>query len=416
MKLLDLQIENYKTIEAMYLHLDGKSVRVAGTTGQGKTTAMSALWEIMETVGDPIRHAGKAPGAVAKLRLLIGNDQKRVIAERTYTAGDTKITITSEDKKTKISAKEFRSWVSSLAVNPHQIMAMGPKDQTETLLRAAEVPEGVDLVAIDAARLVAHNEREDAKKDRTRLQAAHGIRPREVQPVKTQEILDELDRRRSEATSSTQERERLAAEIARTETEHADLLRKVAECATRLDNTQTELQDLDVWVSTNVDLDRIAKLSNDLARADEINEEAKVFTAWQETEKALTEAEAKVTAADTTVKDLDAQKRAAVESIKWPLPGLSVVDAVIHYKGIPLAQAGESEKLLVCGALAAHEIGNSVLRVVRIDGVESMSAEDFAALSEIFEEKGIQVLSTRVTRGDLEDGEILIHEGRVVPT
>ena len=67
----------------------------------------------------------------------------------------------------------------------------------------------------------------------------------------------------------------------------------------------------------------------------------------------------------------------------------------------------------MCGALAADQIGQAVVRVVRLDGVESMSAEDFAQLETLFRERGIQVLSSRVSRGDLEDGEILIHEGKV---
>jgi len=381
MKLLSLEIVNYKTIEALYLHLDGKSTKVAGTTGQGKTTAMSALWEIMETVGDPIRHAGKGPGAVAKLRIHIGNDQKRFIAERSYTAGDTKISITSEDKKTKISVKEFRSWVSSLAVNPHQIMAMGPKDQTETLLRAAEVPDGLDLDELDRQREAAVQTREDAKKDKARLEAAHGIRPRDEVAVDALALINELDTRRSEATSSANELDRLAKAIEAAEELHADLLRRVKEADKNLESLRFQRDEVATWTAENVDPEKIAKLETDLARVEEINREAVALAKWEERNAELDRLTAVVAAEDQKVKDLDATRRAAVESIKWPLPGLSVVAGVIHYKGVPLAQAGESEKMLVCGALAAHEIATSPLRVVRIDGVESMSADDFEALS-----------------------------------
>lgn len=414
MKILEIDIRNYKKIEVLNLELDGKSVKVAGTTGQGKTTAISTLWDIMETVGDPIRHDGKGPGATAKIRIVVGDESKRFVAERVYTAGDTKILIHPEgDKKAKISAKEFKSWVSSLAVNPHQILSMGPKDQTDALLRAATVPDGVDLQDIDTRREAAVVKRETAISRKSTLEGRLGIKPRKVERVKTQEVLDELTTRREDASRAAQERERLTALVASTVREHDELSRKLAECRERLERSKTELQELEGWVSEYIDQTKIDKLAGDLARSEEINREAQIWEAWEKDNAELEAVSAEVTEARALVSSIDAEKKAAVESIVWPVAGVSVADGAILYKGVPLVQCGESEKLLVCGALAAHEISQAKLRVVRLDGVESMSSEDFHALEAIFEEKDIQVLSSRVTRGDLEDGEILIHEGTV---
>lgn len=413
MKILEIHIQNYKKIEVLHLILDGKSLKVAGTTGQGKTTAISALWDVLETVGDPIRNAGKGPGAKASVSVVVGEPGNRFVAERTYKAGETKITIQSEDKKKKVTARDFQTWVSSLAVNPHKIMNMKPQEQTATLLRAAEVPEGVDLDQIDADRATAHQAREDARKDKTRLSEEIGIKPREVQPLDIQATLDELTQRQTEGAAAVQELERLDAGILAAKEVHADLLRRVAEACARVDALQEEREPVAEWIRENVDPGREDELRKDLARAQEINAEAQLWTTWQERAARLEEASLRFTENDLAVKACEAAKRAAVEAIQWPIAGLSVVDGVIYFRGVPLDQAGESEKLLVCGALAAHEIGKAPLRVVRLDGVEAMSAEDFQTLEAIFEEKDIQVLSSRVTRGDLEDGEICIHEGTV---
>ena len=413
MKLLEVHILNYKKIEVLHLVMDGKSTRVAGTTGQGKTTAMSALWEVMNTVGDPIRNEGKGPGAKASVRVVVGEPGARFVAERTYSGGETKITIQSEDKKKKITAREFASWVSSLAVNPHQIISMKPQDQTAALLRAAEVPEGVDLDQIDTDRAVAHERREDARKEKSRLSEEIGIKPREVQPLDIQATLDELTQRRTDRSGAVQELERLDQAIQTAQATHADLLRKVAEACAHLEALQDERAPVEEWIRDNVNEAREATLQADLARAQEINLEAQAFALWAERAARLEEASLRFTENDQAVKACEAAKKAAVEAIQWPVPGLSVVEGVIHFRGVPLVQCGTSEQILVCGALAAHEIGKSPLRVVRLDGVESMSAEDFHALEAIFEERDIQVLSTRVTRGDLEDGEICIHEGTI---
>ena len=413
MKILSLEATNYKALKAFHLILDGRNLKVAGTTGQGKTTGISLLWEIMETVGDPIHAAGKEPGAKAMLRVVFGESGRRYIAERKYTAGGTEIKIRSEDGKSTVSAKEFRSWVSSLAVNPHRIMDQGPQERTATLLRAAKVPDGVDLDAIDTARAAAHERREDARKDKARLSASVGIRPREVQRVDvraSQERLLELrtDKAQGEASLQAAEREltTLDRDLVEARARVEALEARRVEAVARRDET-TE------WLRENILPDELARLEDEVQRAEEINREADAWTEWQRKDQELQAAESRFTTAEQEVRACEAQKREALEAIVWPLPGLEVRDGEIFYKGVPLVQAGESEKLLVCGSLAAHEIAQAPLRVVRLDGIESMSSADFAQLEALFEEHDIQVLASRVTRGDLEEGELLIHEGKV---
>lgn len=416
MKILSIEISNYKKIEALLLELDGQSLKVAGTTGQGKTTAISTLWDILETVGDPINHGKKEPGAKALLRLVLGEpgSEKRVIAERSYSAGGTtSISIKSEDGKDKISAKEFKSWVSSLAVNPHRIMDMGPKEQTETLLRAAQVPEGVDLDKLDRDREAAHADREEARKDVARLKSSLGIKPRKVEPVEIQETLAKLQEAQADQANASAQDSRLVSQLESVDKDIADLEARLLAAKDRRAQLEHELGELRAWCSENIRPGDISSLQEKLARAQEINEEARKYSDWVKENAKLEKAQADFTAHDSKVREIDEKKRAAVDSIVWPLPGLSVVAGVIHFRGVPLNQCGNSEQLLVCGALAAYEISKATLKVVRFDGVESMSAEDFQVLETIFEEKGIQVLSSRVTRGDLEDGEILIHEGKV---
>lgn len=416
MKILSIEISNYKKIEALLLELDGKHLRVAGTTGQGKTTAISTLWDILETVGDPINHGKKEPGAKALLRLVLGEpgSEKRVIAERTYSAGGTtSISIKSEDGKDKISAKEFKSWVSSLAVNPHRIMDMGPKEQTETLLRAAKIPKGVNLAQLDQERETAHASREEARKEVARLKSSIGIKPRKVEPVEIKATLDRLQEAQADQAQASAQDSRLAFQLESLDKDIADLEARLLAAKDRRANVEHELTELRKWASENIRPGEISELQEKLARAEEINAEAQKYETWKTENAKLEKSQADFTLHDIKVREVDEKKRAAVESIVWPVPGLSVQDGLIHFRGVPLCQCGNSEQILVCGALAAYEISKATLKVVRFDGVESMSAEDFQVLETLFEEKGIQVLSSRVTRGDLEDGEILIHEGKV---
>lgn len=413
MKILSIDVTNFKKVEVLHLELDGKNLKVAGTTGQGKTTAISTLWDILETVGDPIRHESDRPGVKASVRLVIGDRSERFVAERTYTKGTTKVSIKSEDGKTTISAKEFRSWVSSLAMNPHQILTLKPQDQTAALLKAAKVPEGVDLEKLDSTKAEAHEKREEARKEVTRLGAEVGIRPRQVERVDLRATLDRLQELKGDQTTATASRDGRARELAQVDQEILDMEARLEAMRARRVQVAALLQELEDWIRDNVDPEEITRLENDLARAEEINQEAQIWEDWSRSNARLEQARATFAAQDVAVKACEEAKRKAVEGIVWPLASLSVEDGEIRFHGVPLTQCGNSEQLLVCGALAAHQIAQSRIRVVRLDGVESMSAEDFSALEKIFQEHDVQVLSSRVTRGDLEDGELLIHEGSV---
>ena len=413
MKILSVDVTNYKKLEVLHLDLDGKNLRVAGTTGQGKTTAISTLWDILETVGDPIRHESDRPGVKASVRLVIGDRAERFVAERTYTKGTTKVSVKSEDGKTTISAKEFRTWVSSLAKNPHKLLELGPQDQTAALLKAAKVPDGVDLDQIDRRRADAHEKREDARKDVTRLGAEVGIRPREVERVDLQATLDRLQELKSDQATATASRDSRARELALVDQEIVDLEARLVAARSHRDQVAALHQELEAWILENVHPEEIQKLETDLARAGEINQEAQAFETWTRDNARLEQARATFATQDAAVKACEEEKRKSLEAISWPIAGLSIEDGEIRFRGVPLVQCGNSEQLLVCGALAAHQIAQSRIRVVRLDGVESMSAEDFSALEQIFQEHDVQVLASRVTRGDLEDGELLIHEGQV---
>lgn len=415
MKILSIEVVNYKKIEALYLEPNGQALKVAGTTGQGKTTAISALWEAMETVGDPIRHQGNEPGATAALRLILGGDSDgKFLAERTYTAGGTKIVIRSEDGKKKITAKEFKSWVSSLAANPHKIMDMGPQEQTAALLRAAVMPKGFDLSATDVARAAAHEAREDARKDVTRLGQEVGIRPREVARVDTKKTLSLLQEMTSDKATAEASESSRAAQLRNMDQEIADTRARLAALEKDREVVRDIRQELVDWIAENVHPEKIVELQTQLERAEETNLEAQEYETWVEKNEKLETAKAVFHAKDQEVKALEEQKRDALSKVKWPINGLSIDNGEISYRGTPLSQCGTSERILVCGALAANEIEKSRLRVVRLDGIESMSSEDFATLEKLFEDRDIQVLASRVTRGDLEDGELLIHDGNVV--
>ena len=52
--------------------------------------------------------------------------------------------------------------------------------------------------------------------------------------------------------------------------------------------------------------------------------------------------------------------------------------------------------MLVSAVLVGHAVAKSPVKVVRMDGIESMSKTDFQTMVEVFDKLGVQVLASKV--------------------
>lgn len=395
---LALDFENYRKLKALHLGLSyGQPLQVVGPTGQGKTTAVSALWEVLEVVGDPINHGAKK----GSLRIKLGTpDGPLVTVERKYTASGAELSIKDENGD-KVNARDFASWFCSLAVNPHKIMEMKPAERLATLLGAVQLPAGVSLEHLDQQRAAAAEARLMYGRDLDRAKAVLPLEPPKREAVDIVALSGQV-RTMQEHNSSVEEGGRRLND---TKTQISTLEAELAE----LRKTETALQ---LWLAANPPKDMDA-LDTQLQHAQQLNQEAAAWQNWNEKAQAVDGLNKNWDAADAAVKYWDEQRRLTLEAAAWPLPGLTIEDGTIHYRGTPLEGLGTSEQMLICGAISAAAICQKPLRVVRLDGVESMSAADFAALAEIYQRHGIQVFASRVSRGDVEPGEIIIVDGSV---
>jgi ABC-type cobalamin/Fe3+-siderophores transport system ATPase subunit len=177
--ILLLEIINNRAIKAFKARLNGHHLEVAGKTGTGKTTAVSALWEIMDPGNDRIMHGETK----SSLKVILSDGESQIHASRDYTPSGSIIKVTKVSKDMEmipISAKDFKGMISSLSSNPHEIKVMKDKDRVKLLLESAGIPmesyEAFDA-AISAAAL-ALGEAQSQKKS-----SAPGDEPPIVEPV-----------------------------------------------------------------------------------------------------------------------------------------------------------------------------------------------------------------------------------------
>lgn len=398
-----LEIKNNKQIEAFYVKLDGKNLHISGDTGQGKTTAISGLWDVFEKKSDQLTH-GKEKGFV---RITLGDGEKTIIAERRFTKKTNLVRITYENGE-RITAQDFTKMISKLSVNPHRIMDLKPQARINMLLESADLG-GLDLTSMNS--MITKLEETRLTQHREAVYAEPGEKPEKSEMVNISELVEKkvaLEAGKTSYKTHVTEVENLESGLKRLESSLKEVENRIKDIKSKLKANQTYLDD----PKNKQDQAEIDKTNRLIIEAQSINQKAADYERWEQQNKKHENA---VKAHEETGKEIKKRKNAkkrALELAKWPIPGLSIEDDKILYNGIEFENLGESEMMLVCSGLAVNEIKNHPIRVVRLDGVESMSQGDFKKLVDLFCNLGVQVLSTRVSRGDKEENEIVITNGK----
>lgn len=408
MKILSLEIINQKAIKCFQLDADGNNIEIAGDTGTGKTTAISALWDILSKGKDVLRH-GEKKGVI---RIRIGDEQAtHYIAERETTPSKSTVTISKMlgAKALPMDMKDFDAMISKLSINPHKITQMKPAEKIKTLMAAAECD--IDLDALDAKIAEAEQDRLLAGR------AAKASKPVEV-PEKAEAVsVSELIAKRDNIQAKNQKTARLLSDLESLKAEQEEELATIASLSQQLESHKLSAADRNERIEKGVAWAETAKvlptdnLDEQISNAEEINKRAAVYEQAVKDQENHLMLQAMYKEADEQVKALRDQKKHVLNEIDWPLEGLSVEDGAITYNGNLLENLGESEQMLVTAAIAVGDINKHEIKAVRMDGIESMSKHDYEALRDLFNDRGIQVLSTRVSRGDVDDGEIVIEDG-----
>lgn len=420
MRIIDIEIQNNRTVKAFIKRLDGENLEIAGEPGTGKTTGVSALWEIMEKRADALSH-GEKKGQI-KIKLSDGN--KTLVATRTITPKSSSITIV-DNEADKISIADFKAMISGLAVNPHKIMDMKPKDQTATLLTAANIGDGIlesfdqTIKDLEQERLLLHRQAEQAK--------PAGEEPARVEPVNVAELFQKKEEIQKANAENARQRDFLQELIEEEQSydEHESsaiaaierIKKDLEEAKEKLKTIKQERKELKErikkgksHVATLKDAE-ITHIINQIAEAEDRNNQASIYNVWMQQKEQYESLKAQHSQTDSKIKDTHKEKKSVLDSAQFPLSGLSIQDGQIIYNDCLLSNLGTSEQMLVCASLALKDILAHDIHVVRMDGIESMGKEDFEALKKLFNGHDVQVLATRVSRGDVEPEEITIIDG-----
>ena len=399
-KITQFEAENVKRIKALTLTpaLAGLTV-IGGRNNQGKTSGLDAI--VWALGGDRYRPSqAQREGSVLppRLRLELSNG---IIVERSGKNSDLKVTDASGRKA---GQQLLNSFVEQLALDMPRFMQSTSKEKATTLLRIIGLEEQVEKLERQEKEL--YNQRHaigqiaDQKAKYAKELPSYPEAPAE--PVSAYDLIQRQQDILARNGENQRKRER-AAQLA------AEMDRVGKELALLEERYKTLCADYETAQKSALDLQDEAtdELEASIRNIEAVN--AKVRT---NQDKARAEAEAKecgdqyagLTAQLEAVRQ---QKTDLLQGAKLPLPGLSVEDGELIYKGKPWDCMSGSDQLKVSTAIVRALKPDCGF--VLLDKLEQMDLETLREFSAWMEAEGLQGIATRVSTGG--ECSIIIEDG-----
>ena len=416
-KISALELENVKRVRALTLEPtpDGLTV-IGGRNGQGKTSVLDAIaWALGGNRKRPDRPTREGSATPAQLRVTLSNG---VVVERRGKNGA--LTVTDPEGR-RAGQALLDSLVEELAIDLPRFMAMSDRERADELLRVVGIGEELDRLdrELDRARAERLAKGQEKRAKAKVAEEADWYPDAPVAPVSAADLLEE--QRSAQATNMENERLRAAAERAERDreravsalseaeraladaTERAEAARRSAAAASEAARAAREVADACVDADT-------ADLDGRIAEVDRVNEMVRANRERERLQAEADAAEEEYRGLNARCEELHGSRVALLEGADMPLPGLSVEDGRLMYRGAAWGDMSGSEQLRVATAIVRRvkpECG-----FVLVDKLEQMDPTTLAEFGAWAEAQGLQVIGTRVATDDT--CTVVIEDGRAV--
>ena len=418
-KITALEAENVKRIKAVALTPAPTGLTlVGGNNNQGKTSVLDALaWALG---GDRFRpDAAQRDGALAPAHLMVKLSNGVVVERKGKNAS-----LTVTDPTGRRSGQQLlNAFVEPLALDLPRFMDASDKEKADILLRIIGI--GAELHTRDleikglydkrtftgqlaaqkkhfADELISYPEAPDkpiSASDLIRQQQDILARNGENQRKRNQldKLIDEKNQLNFTLRDLDEKIEDLKEEYEQTQAKFTDLEKQIFQARKSAAQLQDEsTAELEASIRDIEDTNRKVRANLEKARAED---EAAQYSGEYDR---LTEA----------IQQKRADRMALLNGADLPLPGLSVEDGALTYKGKHWRDMSGSDQLRVAAAIVRRL--NPDCGFVLLDKLEQMDMTTLQEFSAWLEAEGLQAIATRVSTGS--ECQIIIEDGMVKDT
>lgn len=415
-KITALEAENVKRIKAVALTPSPTGLTlVGGNNNQGKTSVLDALaWALG---GDRFRpDAAQRDGAIAPAHLKVTLSNGVVVERKGKNAS-----LTVTDPTGRRSGQQLlNAFVEPLALDLPRFMDASDKEKADILLRIIGI--GAELHTRDLEIKGLYDKRTFTgqlaaqKKHFAEEMISYPEAPDE--PVSASELI----RQQQDILARNGENQRLRAQ-------YAELEQQVQQCVDELKRTRERIATLQQLADeldakhtklfnqretarktvSQLQDESTAELEASIRDIEETNRKVRANLEKSRAENEAAQYASEYDRLTESIQQKRADRMALLNGADLPLPGLSVEDGVLTYKGKHWRDMSGSDQLRVAAAIVRRL--NPDCGFVLLDKLEQMDMTTLQEFSAWLEAEGLQAIATRVSTGS--ECQIIIEDGMV---
>lgn len=407
-KIAELQLQNIKRVRAVDITpSEGLNV-LGGANAQGKTSVLDAIAYALGgekyRPSEPQNRDGMAP---ARLEITLSNG---LVVTRSGKNLDLKVV---DPTGKKAGQTLLNSFISTFALDLPKFLNASSKEKAKTLL---------DTLGIEAELTALDNE--ERKRADERLLAGREADRKRHYADELPEYPDAPDAPLSAAEMSRKLQDALATNAKhQAQRERINQLKdritrhnaRIVEWQNLIQAEHAELRsdevDLHAIEATPIgeDIDTNA-INAELEIIDTINSQVRTNQDKSRANDEAEQAEAEYAAAGRAVEDVRERRMALLNSVKMPLPGLSIEEGELVYNGAKWDCMSSMERVVV--AISIVRQLQPKCGFVLLDQLECFDKAQLAKLRDWLAENNMQAIATRVADDDTCD--IIIEDGQVL--
>lgn len=409
MKINRLEIENVKRIHAVMIEptKDGLTI-IGGKNRQGKSSVLDAIaWALGGNKYKPSQAVNADSTIPPRLKVIMDNG---LVVERKGKNSDLKVTDPNGEKGGQQLLDEF---VEELAINLPKFMEASGKEKANTLLQIIGV--GPQLAELDQKEKELYQERTyvgrtaDQKEKFAKEQPYYPDAPEE--PVSASELINQQQAilyRNEQRKQWRRDYDEILERISKTKETIEDYKKKVRQYESYLEELE-ERRKAAAKTPKEMEMESTEELERSLESIETINRKVRANL-----DKAKAEEDAKIyrnkyQSLTNDIEDVRKQRTALLDNADLPLPGLSVSDGELIYKGQQWDNMSSAEQMIVSTSIVRKL--NPKCGFVLLDKLEAMDLDTLKEFGQWLEHEGLQAIATRVSTGD--ECSIVITDGYV---
>ena len=411
-----LEAENVKRIKAVALTPSPTGLTlVGGNNNQGKTSVLDALaWALG---GDRFRpDAAQRDGAIAPAHLKVTLSNGVVVERKGKNAS-----LTVTDPTGRRSGQQLlNAFVEPLALDLPRFMDASDKEKADILLRIIGI--GAELHTRDLEIKGLYDKRTFTgqlaaqKKHFAEELVSYPEAPDE--PVSASDLIrqqQEILARNGENQRKRNQLDKLIDEKNQLNFTLRDLDEKIEDLKKEYEQTQAKFTDLEKQIfqarksAAQLQDESTAELEASIRDIEETNRKVRANLEKSRAEDEAAQYASEYDRLTESIQQKRADRMALLNGADLPLPGLSVEDGVLTYKGKHWRDMSGSDQLRVAAAIVRRL--NPDCGFVLLDKLEQMDMTTLQEFSAWLEAEGLQAIATRVSTGS--ECQIIIEDGMV---